>query len=233
MRIHRLCFLLLCLLGVLPVLHGQAEPSFNIQFKTYPLGDADFQGLYYRSAGGEMQPVNFLRNRGLRSAAHRYVGESPLRFYRMQKNTEGVDVPVEVAAVALEHGVRNVLLMFAGLSKKAANGSEFHVFSMSDDAQRFPIGNVLFFNAYPDTLYISFGSERIQLRPGQLAGPFELPKSSRETVAVGMVKLAEDGSPEALVRNRWRFTEGSRELIILANGGKSDRPAIYQLTEMR
>lgn len=232
MKRHFYLILLACLAGWLSEASAQEEPSFRISFSPYPLKGEGWSGIYYQDQTGKMIPVRIIDSRGMRSPEHTYIGESPLRFYRMKPNAEGVDVPVEVASVTLDRPTGKYLMMFVKRPEGAPDSSAFVVFKMDDDRQSFPAGHARFFNACPETLYIAFGADRFRLQSGTFSGLLTLPANGTEGITVQMLKADDEGNPLHLLNKRWRFTPNSRELIILVRSGTSDLPLIYQLTDL-
>lgn len=233
MRFHKIFLLLPLLFFVCAGLsHAQQQAPFNIRFSPYPLTGTNWSGIYYAGADGQMKPVGFLNNPGLRSPQLSYSGESPLRFYRMQLNEEGVETPVQVAAVDLDDTTDQYLLMFAE-RKDATTGNEFEIIKMDDSRRKLAAGNLMLFNAYPHTLYVAYGAERVRVQPGQFSPPLPIPDANAGGAQVMIARLEPDGTPISLYSSRWRFDETNRELIILLKRPDSDKLRITQLTQHR
>lgn len=231
-RLHLLCILLASLSGILPVkLWGQEAPDFHIRFSPYPLYGKKWDGIFYQNGDGSTQRVNILNNPGIRSPSLVYSGGSPLRFFCVQANEEGVMVPVEVASVALDPDVREYLLMFVDHSGPGSSIPRYSIAKMDDGVAHFPAGNMCVFNAYPETLYVAYGKERLTVPAGGFSSPVRIPSANAGGADVAVIRVESDGTPISLYRSRWHFDENNREVVILSGRNDFEKLKITKLTQ--
>ena len=232
MRLHRHIMMALAACTLAMLAKGADEPVYHVKFRTYPLGDTYPEKLFYRSAPGEVKAVRVLKNKGMRSPEHSYVGPNPIRLYRIEENEDGTKVPIEVATVDISGNDQEYLLL---LAYSRNHPDKLYIQRIRDDWDSFPTSHVQLVNACPETIYIGMGKNRIKLVPGQVSKPYAFSGNSDKGIPVGIARQADNGEFVLMLQNRWRFNGDSRQLIVLTPkiGASEDSMSVYRVSESK
>lgn len=218
-------------------------PPVNIDFRVFPLGEANWDGIYYFAEEGEPVEVRFNSfNRSLRS--YSYEGPPWLVFYRKGPVVEGEQTWNPVAAVEIKGRYDEPLIFFTRSSvidpndPPPANAGvtgparpEFNLAIYDDSPRAFPSDHVVFLNVTGAPLLGIFGDRKMFFNRG-LEGPMDLDSLGMEDIKVGLVVKRED-DVKVVMNNRWSFQPGNRHIIILMppRSANSYKIRAYRITE--
>jgi hypothetical protein len=226
----RILFLLTLIAGA-SITRGQSSDELvETTFRVFPVLTADWEGIFYQpEPEAEMVEVVFrARNRSFYS--YEYKGLPTLKFYReaglddegvMQYNTVG-----RVQVVGPE-----LLVFFTARKGDEAENMEFSTLAINDGPNGLPADYVGFVNLTSIRFACRFMDKDMVLQPG-VNPPVSVKEKLAEDVFVGLAVTNQE-THRVVMKNRWRFHEGNRHLILLLPPRTPDsyRIRAYRISE--
>lgn len=189
-----------------------APENVAVTFSVFPLGSANWDGLYYAPTGDpEAGRAEVVFNPNERSLAHKYQGSPHLHFFRWVSNEEGEHSPELAGSVDLSDAEPDgqVILFF----EPEPSTKRFKISVMPDSPAHFPNESIVFFNTMRVPFIGLLNDQRLELPPG-LSAPVSVKEFLNRDVPIALA--IRDGEDIHLVaKNNMRFFQDRRTLLIL------------------
>lgn len=208
--------------------------THRLKFSVYPIGKADWKGIYYQATPGNYQALSFWSYE--RSPRHDYKGPVPIEFYRKFENPdpEGEPIYKVVASSKLSSSSEEYLLFFVaigGNQKGTIPDESFQIVPLDDSHLSFPLETVTFVNATGVTLEGVFANKPIYLKPG-VSAPYALKEFFQQETLIGLA-VEFEGTLKKVMHSKWTFYPNYREIILLLPPKKADslRIQAFRITQ--
>ncbi len=182
------------------------EANISIQFTTLSWERMRGEKLFFQSYGQEPTEITLSPRR--RSEAYRYVGPSPLVFFKKVTNAEGEIVQMPVTSVAISPEKNDQLFLFV----RSSDGAQTKIYPMDDSESNFPPGSVRFFNMTSRNLGVIYDGEKIPLHPYEMRTASSKNEFKRVNLAILAIR---DEELRDIYNAQWGQSSHSRYLIFI------------------
>jgi hypothetical protein len=211
-RIANLILILCCGLAVSGYAQTTTEPTRDISFWAYRVGNGNWSGIKFEARAEEVDTLSL--GKFLKGRIHEYVGPARLVFFRERPDP----TPAEpnrvardpVAQTLIPSGLQEVILIFTEAPK---NGPEEFLVHAIDGGSGFPANSIRVFNATGVRLAGKVGNQNKYFDPG-VSEPFSLEPFLNQGIPVAFLVETKDG-PKFVFEKDLEYAENRRVILLL------------------
>ena len=187
--------------------------NHHLSFSVYPIGNANWNKLYYQAKPGKFTPITFWAYE--RSPKHDYTGPIPIHFYDKTETLDPDGNPVyKPVGTVTPTSASEQLFFFVSKPHHAANDQpHFQIIPLNESPHAFPLNTVTFVNVTGANLEGVFGNQPIFLKEG-ISSPYPLKPFYQKETLLGLAVLHR-GNLKKVLHCKWSFYPNYREIILL------------------
>jgi hypothetical protein len=211
-RIANLILLVCFCFGVSGSAQTNTEPTRDISFWAYRVGNGNWTDIMFEARAGETDTLSL--GKFMKGRVHEYTGQARLTFFRERPEPTPADpnrvVRDPVAQTVIPDGIYEAILIFTASPQDTA--SEFTVY-LIDGGSGFPSDSIRVFNATGVTLAGKVGTQNRYFNPGP-SEPFSLEPFFNKGIPVAFLVETREG-PKFVFEKDLEYAKDRRVILLL------------------